>query len=197
MKKRLLLLLILLPALGFSQSYMLREFNAKRTQINKGGMIVLGSWAVANIGVNSYFWASNPDGKTSAKYFYQMNTYWNVVNLGIAGYAYYRSAKTDFYDYDMDQTIEAMQRDKRVYLINGMLDVGYIVAGIYMQSVRQSHPEKQRLLGYGRAVFWQGVFLMAFDTGMYLTLNKHDNNSRLVLKGVSFNGNSVGVCLAF
>lgn len=159
-------------------------------------MIVLGSWAVANIGANSYLWA-NSSSIGSSRYFYQMNTYWNVVNLGIAGFAYYRTAKTDYYNYTMDETIEAQRKNERVYLINGVLDVGYIITGVYLQSVRQGHPEKQRLLGYGQAIFWQGVFLVAFDTAMYLSLNKHAKDSRLVLKDVSFNGNSVGVRFAF
>ncbi len=176
---------------------MLREFNQKRTKINKTGMIVLGSWALANIGVNGYFWADNPNSTSSSKYFYQMNTYWNIVNLGISGYAHYKSATTDYYDWAMDETIEAQNRDKRVYLINGALDVGYMIAGVYLQSVRSSHPEKQRLLGYGRSIFWQGVFLAVFDSAMYLSHNKHEKESRLILKGLSFNGNSVGVVFAF
>lgn len=197
MKKHLTLLLLLSPLWVFSQSYMLREFNDGRTKINKRGMIVLGSWATANIGVNSYFWASNPNSASASKYFYQMNTYWNVVNLGIATYAYIKTAKTDYYNYTMDETVEAQNRNKKTYLINGALDVGYIITGIYLQSVRSSHPEKRRLLGYGQSIFWQGVFLAVFDSAMYLSLNKHEKESRLLLKGLSFNGNSAGVIFAF
>lgn len=193
MRKLFLVLLLLLPVWAYCQD-VVGYFNHKRQKINKTGMIVLGSWATGNIGVNGYLW-SKASGST--KHFHEMNTYWNIVNLGIAGFGYFKSAKEDFSDYDLEESMHAQAKSERIYLINGVLDVGYIITGVYLQSVRQTHPEKERLTGYGQAIFWQGIFLVAFDSVMFLVHHGNKKNSGLILEDFSFNGTSVGVRFAF
>lgn len=66
----------------FSQNLMLPIFNQERNDLNRKGMVVLGSWAGANLITNGIL-LSNSSG--SDKYFYQMNVYWNVVNGALSG----------------------------------------------------------------------------------------------------------------
>ena len=172
----------------------LNYFNQNRKKINKTGMGILGTWAVGNIGVNSYYWA-NSTGRS--KYFHQMNTYWNAVNLGLASYGYIKAAKRDYSDFELDESIEDQRKSERIYLINAVLDAGYIVAGIYMQSAAGSNSSRDRLYGYGQALFWQGLFLAVFDSAMYLAHTRNEKKSNLVLRGYSFNGRELGIVLAF
>ena len=126
-----------------------------------------------------------------------MNTYWNVVNLGFATYGFIKSSKVDYSDYELDESIVAQRKSERIYLINAVLDAGYMVAGIYMQSAAGSSSSKDRLYGYGQSFFWQGLFLAVFDSAMYLAHTQNEKKSNLVLKGYSFNGREVGLILAF
>lgn len=193
MRRLFFILLFIIPAWTYSQD-VVGYFNNKREKINRTGMVVLGSWATANIGINGYLWSQTSG---TQKHFHQMNTYWNIVNLGLAGYGYYKTAKEGYSDYDLQESMDAQAKSERIYLINAVLDVGYIVTGVYLQSVRHTHPEKARLTGYGQAIFWQGLFLVAFDSVMFIAHYGNRKNSGLILEEFSFTGNSVGVKFAF
>jgi hypothetical protein len=83
MKNILFLSLFLsISTITFSQNLKLSNFNQERLDLNRKGMVVLGSWAGANLITNGIL-LSNSSG--SDKYFYQMNVYWNVVNGTLAG----------------------------------------------------------------------------------------------------------------
>ncbi len=70
----------------------LLSFNQKRLQTNKIGMLTLGSWALFNIGTGVL---ASRQATGSNKHFHQMNAYWNVANLALAGFGYYGSANSD------------------------------------------------------------------------------------------------------
>ncbi|MFT6055041.1 MAG: hypothetical protein ACJASP_001938, partial [Roseivirga sp.] len=84
MKKTILLTLfmVFVTFQVMGQNSDLTSFNTERLQVNKIGMIVLGSWAVGNFAVNG-FALRNPASAEQA-HFYRMNIYWNVVNLALA-----------------------------------------------------------------------------------------------------------------
>src|SRR3569833_272886 len=81
MKNRLTVVLLLLCAIASAQDS-LKCFNNTRYQTTKNGMTVLGSWAVANIGIGAAGLANSKGGQN--KYFYQMTTIWGAANLGAA-----------------------------------------------------------------------------------------------------------------
>jgi len=167
MMKKILLLFLLIFSIGaFAQSSeSLIDLNQKRLDINRTGMIILGSWAVGNmaIGTTGYF---RSEGQT--KYFHQMNAMWNLVSLGIAGFGLY-SALNDPTQLDFAESIQQHESIRRILLFNAGLDVGYMATGIYLRerAFRSDRPE--RLTGYGNALLLQGAFLFTFDLVMFLT----------------------------
>ena len=136
-------------------------FYNKSNQINTTGMYVLGGWAVANIAGGVVGW-SNSTG--SAKYFNQMNLFWNTVNLGIAGFALYNNLTDDISLLSSNEMLLKHRKTENLYLINAGLDVVYIGTGFLLKHLSVSNLNKQDLLkGYGNSIVLQGGFLMIFD----------------------------------
>jgi hypothetical protein len=148
------------------------DFYAKHLQTQNTGMYVLGSWAVANIGIGAYGW-SQFDGQR--KYFHQMNLFWNTVNLGIAGFAIHNNLQIDPFDGE-DALAEARNIEK-ILLINSGLDVGYIGAGFLLKHLgANSGKRKELLTGYGNSLILQGGFLLVFDLILYGVLHTQHMN---------------------
>ncbi len=151
--------------LAFSQGNGVIDFYTNSNKINTTGMYVLGGWAVANITGGAIGWA-NSNGST--KYFYQMNLFWNTVNLGIAGFALFNSFNTDISMLSPDELMAKHIKTENLYLINAGLDVVYIGTGFLLKHLSMGNLKKQDLLkGYGNSVILQGGFLMIFDLVMW------------------------------
>ena len=145
-------------------------FNENRLRINKTGMLVLGSWAVANIAWGSIA-AQNTSGTTKA--FHQMNAGWNLVNLAIAGAGYYSATKGGV-GLTLLETFEAQKSMENILLFNAGLDVGYVMGGLYLQSLALKYPNRSdQLRGFGRSLVLQGAFLFLFDVSMATIHNRH------------------------
>jgi len=128
-------------------------------------MVVLGSWAILNISTGAYGW-SRFNG--SDQYFYQMNLFWNMVNLSIAGFALYSNIHTDYSSWDQGRFLEKQMKTQNLFLINAGLDVGYVGGGFLLRYLSDKYPEhSNRLKGYGNSVILQGAFLFVFDLVMY------------------------------
>jgi hypothetical protein len=171
------------------------EFYSISQQTNKTGMYVLGTWALTNIATGAYGW-NRFDG--SQKYFYQMNLMWNVVNLGIAGYATYSFLQSD----PLAMTAAEMLRDhvkkENLFLINAGLDVLYMGGGLYMRYVAsQGHKRAEMLKGYGTSVILQGGFLMVFDLAMYLIQRSHRLSYDPAIFSMYLTPDGIGMILRF
>ena len=149
----------------------LDQFNKERVQLNKKGMLVLGSWAVANIALSPIL-ANSTSG--SDQYFHQMNGYWNGVNLAIAGLGYYNTIKIDSNDMTMSQIIKAQHKLEKTLVFNAGLDLAYIAAGYYLKErAKNTEGNPDRLQGFGESLVLQGGFLFVFDLGYYLVQKNH------------------------
>jgi hypothetical protein len=87
-KKMKRILIILICIAPFTQSVSqtpLQEIFQRQNNISRKGMYALGGWAAGNLLVNSGLLLTNPEPKT--RHFYEMNIYWNLVNLGLAGFS--------------------------------------------------------------------------------------------------------------
>lgn len=169
MKQIIFIVLILWAGMTYGQNAA-GFFDVSR-QTSKTGMLVLGSWALANIATGAYGW-SRYDG--SQKYFHQMNLMWNTANLGIAGIALFHFARTDASVMSAAEMLDSHMRTEKLFLINAGLDVLYMGGGYYMhQLARKGHKRSEMLKGYGNSVMLQGGFLMAFDLVMYLIQRQH------------------------
>ncbi|MFP8487672.1 DUF6992 family protein [Gracilimonas sp. Q87] len=127
-------------------------------------MILLGSWATLNLisGSTGYFLSEN-----DTKYFHQMNAGWNVVNLGIAGFALYNLGQSDPSFLSYSETVTELQNLDKILLFNAGLDFGYIAAGAWFWE-RGLRKNSDRLQGYGKSLILQEGFLLVFDAILYL-----------------------------
>jgi hypothetical protein len=156
-----LLLLLLgtfsLPALA-QDSAALEVFNATRLEFNRQGMWILGSWALLNLLIGTIR-GFQTRGQVQA--FHQMNAYWNLVNLGIAGYGYWQSSQISL-GINFWKVLTAQQQIEKVLLFNAALDLGYMAVGFFLIE-RGLRLEKERWIGFGKSILLQGAFLLLFD----------------------------------
>lgn len=171
-KSSLLTALFLLPIFLSAQSFNSNEFNTKRLDINKKGMTVLGSWAIANIAYSGTA-VFNNTGENKA--FHQMNIGWGAINLALAGVGYLgnRNASTDLSSLESARELESM---KRIFLFNAGLDLAYVAGGAYLTELSKNTTNNDRadqFAGFGKSVMLQGGFLFVFDLVMFYAHNNH------------------------
>lgn len=154
---------MLLPMQGQQEFSGLEDYYETNLRTNRTGMYTLGTWAVGNIAIGAYGWSQN-SGET--KYFHQMNTLWNTVNLGLAiggllGSKTLPSSKIEL--------LEHSRRMERIFLINAGLDVLYMGTGAYLLNIdlADSGKRSEQYEGYGKSLILQGAFLFIFDLVMY------------------------------
>lgn len=135
----------------------------RRNQLNKTNMTILAGWAGVNI-IQSSISSANATG--SDKAFFQMNTYWNVVNLAIAGVGLYSVKKAANKKLSLMQNLSEQQKLEKILLVNSGLDVGYVFAGLYLQE-RGQRLNNEQTQGFGKSVLLQGGFLLVFDIVQY------------------------------
>ena len=178
----------------FSQNLMLPSFNQERNDLNRKGMVVLGSWAGANLITNGIL-LSNSSG--SDKYFYQMNVYWNVVNGTLAGLGVLGAKKMQR-NLSAFQSLEEQSSTEKTFLINTGLDVAYVMTGVYLLEKSKNSIDSQDMLkGYGQSVILQGGFLLLFDGIMYGMHRSHLKKGSAIFENLTFTGSQVGFVWRF
>ena len=177
-----------------SQNLTLPNFNQERNDLNRKGMVVLGSWAGANLITNGIL-LSNSSG--SDKYFYQMNVYWNVVNGILAGLGVFGAKKMQG-NLSAFQSLEEQSSTEKTFLINTGLDVAYVMTGVYLLEKSKNSIDSQDMLkGYGQSVILQGGFLLLFDGIMYGLHRSHLKKGSVIFENLTFTGNQVGFVWRF
>lgn len=160
-----LFLLLLLGTISFpalaQDSVALELINSTRLEYNRQGMLILGSWALLNlvVGILGSF-----QRKGQVQAFHQMNAYWNVVNLGIAGFGFWQATQVAVLNFWV--VLDAQQQIEKVLLFNAALDLGYMVIGLLLIE-RGRRLEKERWIGFGKSILLQGAFLLLFDAILY------------------------------
>lgn len=193
--KVLALLACLSPFQINAQNFNPEEFNAKRYQINRNGMAVLGGWGLANLAYSGVA-VFNAEGENKA--FHQMNIGWGAINMALAGFGYFgtRNAQTDLSTYE---SIKQLETSKRIFLFNAGLDLAYIAGGAYLNELSKntSDPERaNQAAGFGKSVMIQGGFLFGFDLVMYFVLQNHGNqNLYNLISGVQLSPNGFRVAV--
>ena len=153
----LLIGLLSLPAMA-QDSAALEVFNSTRLDYNRQGMIILGSWALLNLLIGT-IGSFRTRGQVQA--FHQMNAYWNLVNLGIAGYGFWQASQISL-PILFWEVISAQQQIEKVLLFNAALDLAYMAVGFFLVE-RGLRLEKERWIGFGKSMLLQGAFLLLFD----------------------------------
>lgn len=166
------------------------DFNVARINHQEQAMLVLGGWAVTNIGLGAALRGRHTGPE---RYFHDMNIYWNLVNLGIAGLGYYTATHENPETYSLFTTAAKHYSFQKVLLFNAGLDIGYVLGGLYLtERSRRGGERADQLKGFGKSVMLQGGFLFAFDLVNYYLSSRADENLNLLLSatpsglGISF-----------
>jgi hypothetical protein len=172
------------------------KFQAWHTTLDRRGMLVLGGWALGNVGVSGarYFATEGRE-----KYFHQMNVGWGVVNLALAGTSLRAARRPPATPPDRPTLVRTQLRTENLYLFNAGLDVAYLAAGLYLRERAASRPtarRQQQLRGYGQSLLLQGGFLLAFDGLMFVAHHRHASQSLYpLLSGLQVGPGSVALTL--
>ena len=167
LKQAFLLIITSIFTLGIltAQNGDIEYWNEQRLNLQKTGMIVLGSWALANFSFSGYKMTQTNE---SEYYFHQMNVFWNTVNAGIATAGYLSVVNAEPGLSQQDLLLEYNNFSK-ILLLNTGLDLAYIGAGLYLKERSQNITKhKQRFKGYGNSLILQGGFLFLFDLIMVI-----------------------------
>jgi hypothetical protein len=184
--KRIATFLLLLVLMGggagtaASEEITREDLDERRNRINAAGMLTLGSWAFANIGVNTaLYFATEED----TRYFYEMNVLWNVVNLGIAGLGYWGSVRAEPNE-DLFGSVDAQYGLEKALLLNAGLDTAYMMTGLFLMEYAENGSSNQaRFRGYGQSLLLQGGFLLVFDLVMYAVQRRSRSLLETLLDG--------------
>jgi hypothetical protein len=171
----------------------LKIFSDKNISINQNAMLVLGSWATANILIGTY---GNFKTTGTTKYFHQFNVMWNLVNLGIASFGYFNSTSKKTSNQTQSQIIKDYNSLQNFLMLNAGLDIAYIIAGFYLKERAAKSKRTQLLNGYGSSLILQGAFLLIFDVSLFFI---HNHNASLYLypslENLLSNDKSIGLGL--
>jgi hypothetical protein len=165
-----LLPLLLLGFAASAQDATLQAFNQQQAATLKTGMLVLGGWAILNIIVGSFKLTKST---RSRKFYFQMNLYWNIVNLIIAAVALYSIISGDPATQSLIGSLKLHIWYKKVLYLNVGLDLAYIVLGAYLKERSRTSPKIEQLQGWGEAVVLQGLFLFLLDLVLVVLLEFH------------------------
>ncbi len=166
------IILLLCADFAIAQSLEVKNMHDQRIKFANNSMYILGSWALLNIGSGALL-QKNATG--SNKYFHQGNAYWNLVNLGLAGFSLYANSRADFPP-NASVLFQNENQFQRILLFNAGLDLGYIATGwaLNERGRRFSGKKSDQLKGFGKSLIAQGVFLLIFDSTLYLLRNQEN-----------------------
>ena len=184
------LLLCSQSVFGQVQKYQ-TEFNS----INENLMLSLGSYAVVNFAISGAAYFSSED--EYSKRFHEMNVMWNTVNIGLAIPGYIK-ARRGGGPVTMAELVKAQKKTETIFLVNDVLDIGYIAAGIWMREVAPNQLDQEDLFnGYGNSLILQGSFLLVFDAVAYYIHHSHGKELPALEKvSLSTSGEGVGLRIA-
>lgn len=147
----------------------------RRNILNKTNMTVLLAWSAANI-VQGSISAGNLQG--SPHYFHQMNAYFNIVNLAVAGFGLFEVRNQMKKKISLYQNLRQQQKVESLLLLNSGLDLAYITTGLYLKERGTNHLN-HKTKGYGGSLMLQGSFLLVFDIIQYV---QHRQNGQVLNK---------------
>lgn len=154
----------------------LDDINTTRCRHTLNGMIAFTTWTGANFVAGAVGVATT---RGELQHFFEMNIYFNVINLGIAIPGLIGAIKAKPQGLNFEQSIKESQKVKTLFLVNGVLDLTYITAGFLLREIGKNQQDigaQNRFLGYGDSFIVQGGFLLLFDFikfGLHTANGKH------------------------
>lgn len=164
-----------------------KQFKLQRTSTQ-----ILAGWSVANLALSGI---ALGQANGSNKYFHEMNLYWNVINVGIAGIGLLGLRKIN-----ESPTVSSVVKEhytlQKSLLLNTGLDIAYVTSGFWLldkSKTEITQVRSERFRGFGQAVVVQGGFLLVFDLTNYFIHRSDSPRLHRLLDQVSFSGNSVNI----
>ncbi len=181
--------ILLSASTAFGQMH---QYQKDFTKINENLMLTLGSYAFGNFAVSGAAYFVSEDQAT--KRFHEMNVMWNTVNLGLAVPGYIK-AKRGGKALTFEEMIKEQRKTETIFLVNDVLDLGYIATGIWMRNEAVNQGDRADMFkGYGNSLILQGSFLLAFDAYAYY-LHRNHAKQLLMLDKVSVYKRGVGMVM--
>jgi len=147
------------------------DYESGRLGMNATGMGLLILWASVNILIGVAGWIFS---RGTYRYFFQMNAFWNLINLGLGLAGYFGAAGADSTLLTQAGIVAAYHDMQNLYILNAGLDVAYIAIAFLLIERARRTPARQNLLkGYGYSLILQGGFLFVFDLVMFLVHRSH------------------------
>lgn len=168
---------------------------ADRLNRNKTNLTILAAWAGVNI-IQGSISANNAQGRD--RHFFNMNAYWNLVNMGIATYGLIRIKKELARKYSFTQNLLEQQKLEKILLVNSGLDLAYIATGLYLKE-RGARLNSEQSAGFGNSLILQGAFLLVLDLVQY---GNHRRNGKILEREtgnlqIGPTGNGIGLAYHF
>jgi hypothetical protein len=168
MRKYLCLLPLLLLCLSASaQGSTTETFNLRQAETLKFGMLALGFWALINILISSIKLTKSSRNK---RYFFQMNIYWNIVNMIIAGGSLYFILSTDPAVRTLAETVEFHYWVLKLLYLSIGLDLAFLMLAAYLKERSLNSPKAEQYLGWGQSITLQALFLLVLDIALVVLL---------------------------
>jgi hypothetical protein len=168
MRKYLCLLPLLLLCLSANaQSGAIDRFNLMQAETLKFGMLALGLWALLNILYSSIKLTKSSRNK---RYFFQMNIYWNIVNMIIAGGSLYYILSTDPTARTLAESVDFHYWYLKLLYLSIGLDFAFLMLGAYLKELSKSSPKTEQHLGWGQSIVLQSLFLLVLDITLVVLL---------------------------
>ena len=164
-----------LVSLQAQDAILLEDYVEKKHDLKNSGMIVLTTWASANIVSGAACFSTKSQEE---KYFYGMNFGWGVVNLAIAIPSL--SSKKKQYKSKF-KLLEDQRKIEKVFFINAGLDLVYVAGGFALKEVAKNQTDnnkKAMFSGFGNSIILQGAALFALDISM-TSLHKRNHKKYL------------------
>jgi hypothetical protein len=195
--------LVFFTLISFKVAIAQQNFNDSiaysRNRTTEKAMIVLGSWAAANI-ATGFIIGSQTQGE--AKYFWKMNAYWNLINGGLAVMGYLNARKAMTKKFGLAENEAAQSSIGKLYAFNFGLDFAYIAGGFFLREkgANETNLKSQdQLRGYGSSIIIQGGFLLLMDGVMIMIHHKNAQrlNKKLQTMELASGPNGVGLRYSF
>lgn len=159
MKKFLCLLspLLLLCLAASAQGSTLERLNLQQAETLKIGMFALGAWALLNILVGSVRLTKSSRNK---RFYYQMNIYWNIINLLLAAGVLYYILSNDPAARALPEAVSFHYLSLRLLYLSIGLALAFLMLGAYLKERARTSPKTDQYLGWGQSITLQALVLL-------------------------------------
>lgn len=173
MRKYLCLLTFLLLCLtANAQSSTLEMFNLQQAETLKFGMLALGTWALLNILIGSIRLTKSSRSK---RYFFQMNIYWNIVNIIIAAGSLYYILSADPAARTLAVSVNLHYWYIKLLYLSIGLDLAFLMLAAYLKELSKNSPKTEQHLGWGQSITLQALFLLVLDITLVVLIEGPTN----------------------